>query len=169
MCHAASWLIDGERKPPHGPGFWKWASICSANIPGMLVSTCHSYKIHKPYQYQCIDCKHVYGRHSKRSNFVENKCCGICKGKLEFSGKYNSDGTVSRKISFRSNFFFAPRSIKAMLFSLIFCMYRLGIFLHIHHLTTIHFIFAAQEAEKRNCPGLKNLFWQYWTNLFCPF
>ena len=113
MCHAASWLIDGERKPPHGPGFWKWASICSANIPGMLVSTCHSYKIHKPYQYQCIDCKHVYGRHSKRSNFVENKCCGICKGKLEFSGKYNSDGTVSRKITFCSNFYFCSKKYQS--------------------------------------------------------
>ena len=98
MCHTASWLIDGEMKPPHGPGFWKWASICSASIPGMLVSTCHSYEIHRPYQYQCMDCKHVYGRHSKRGNVVESQRCGICKGRLEFSGVFNSDGTVRENI-----------------------------------------------------------------------
>ena len=25
MCHAAAWLLDGQKKPPHGPSFWKWA------------------------------------------------------------------------------------------------------------------------------------------------
>ena len=108
MCHAASWLIDGERKPPHGPGFWKWASICSANIPGMQVSTCHTYKIHKPYKFECVDCKQSYGRHSKNGINLDKKCCGVCKGKLEYSGTFNSDGTVRtvRAISISDLFFY---------------------------------------------------------------
>mmetsp|Transcript_24918 Transcript_24918/g.23913 ORF Transcript_24918/g.23913 Transcript_24918/m.23913 type:complete len:265 (-) Transcript_24918:284-1078(-) len=93
MCHAAAYIIDGERKPPHGACFWKWASICSANIPGMVVTTCHSYAIHKPYQFQCVDCQKVYGRHSKRGVDIIKHCCGVCKGKLEFTGIFNSDGT----------------------------------------------------------------------------
>lgn len=94
MCHAAAWLIDGQRKPPHGGAFWKWASICSANIPGMTVTTCHSYEIHRPYKFQCRECKMNYGRHSKSIN-LEKQCCGVCRGKLEFIGVFNSDGTVS--------------------------------------------------------------------------
>ena len=95
MCHTAAWLIDGERKPPHGACFWKWASICSANIPGMMVATCHNYAIHKPYQFRCIDCHQIYGRHSKKGIQLEKQCCGKCKGKLEYVGLFNSDGTVS--------------------------------------------------------------------------
>ena len=94
MCHAAAWFIDGTRKPPHGQSFWKWASICSANIPGAVVTTCHSYQIHKPFQFECVDCHTKYGRHSKSID-VKKHCCGVCKGKLEFVGTFNSDGTVS--------------------------------------------------------------------------
>lgn len=97
MCHAAAWFIDGTRKPPHGQSFWKWASICSANIPGAVVTTCHSYQIHKPYQFECVDCHTKYGRHSKSID-VTKHCCGVCKGKLEFIGTFASDGTVSNAI-----------------------------------------------------------------------
>ncbi len=94
MCHAAAWFIDGTRKPPHGQSFWKWAAICSANIPGAVVTTCHSYQIHKPFQFECVDCHTKYGRHSKSID-VKKHCCGVCKGKLEFKGTFSSDGTVS--------------------------------------------------------------------------
>ena len=41
------------------------------------------------------------------------------------------------------------------------CTYHLGMFLRIPHLNTIHFDFAAQEAEKCNCTGLTNLLWPF--------
>ena len=94
MCHASTWIIDGVRKPPHGKSFWKWASICSANIPGMVVTTCHSYDIYKPYKFECVNCQASYGRHSKRGIDIEKKCCGVCRGKLQYVGMINSDGTV---------------------------------------------------------------------------
>ena len=94
MCHSAAWLVDGERKPPHGPEFWKWASISSAALPGMLVTTCHSYVIHKPYQFMCVDCKHSYGRHSRKGVDLERQCCGICKGRLNYMGVFDANGKV---------------------------------------------------------------------------
>ena len=39
------------------------AAICSANIPGIVVTTCHNYQIHKPFQFKCMECKAAYGRH----------------------------------------------------------------------------------------------------------
>ena len=52
MCHVAAWLLDGQKKPPHGPSFWKWASIASARS-GLPVSTCHNYDVHRPFMWVC--------------------------------------------------------------------------------------------------------------------
>ena len=99
MCNSAAWLVDGERKPPHGPEFRKWASISSAAIPGMLVSTCHNYVIHKPYRFMCQECKHIYGRHSKKGVDLERQCCGICKGRLAYMGVFDNNGKVCKQSS----------------------------------------------------------------------
>ena len=96
MCHAAAWFIDNTRKPPHGASFWKWASISSAST-GLTVTTCHSYVIHKPYVFQCVNatCQTKYGRHSKSID-TSKHCCGVCRGKLEYVGTFNADGTPKR-------------------------------------------------------------------------
>ena len=35
MCHAAGWLISGERNPPHGRAFWMWAGIAGSFSPSL--------------------------------------------------------------------------------------------------------------------------------------
>lgn len=69
MCHAAAWLIDGVCKPPHGETFWKWARRLERLVPGISVTTCHSYEINTPFKFMCTNdsCCKVYSRHSKKS------------------------------------------------------------------------------------------------------
>lgn len=68
MCHAAAWLIDGSRNPPHGDVFWKWARLAEKRSPGLRLTTCHSYEINQPYKFTCTNsnCGVVIGRHSKK-------------------------------------------------------------------------------------------------------
>ena len=67
MCHVAAWLLDHNRKPPHGPVFWKWASIAFQKV-GVEVTTCHNYEIHRPFKFQCTssECGKIYTRNSKK-------------------------------------------------------------------------------------------------------
>lgn len=98
MCHVASWLVDGERKPPHGPSFWKWARVCENSITGSQVTTCHSYDIHKPYKFKCANesCQIMYSRHSKKGIDINRHRCGQCKSRLEYMGNFTSDGKLKQ-------------------------------------------------------------------------
>lgn len=49
MVHAAAWIVDGQCKPPHGKFFWKWARIAMKEVPGIAVTTTHSYEIEYKY------------------------------------------------------------------------------------------------------------------------
>ena len=95
MCHAAAWLVDHVAKPPHGDVFKKWAKMAMQTYPGTNVSTCHAYAIHTPFKWKCTQtwCEQEYGRHSKSID-VEKKRCGLCGGRLEFMGKFTSDGVL---------------------------------------------------------------------------
>ena len=95
MCHAAAWLVDGQKKPPHGPAFWKWASIAGARSGGYLVTTCHNYDIHRPFKWQCTNkqCGLEYTRHSKKGIDPLRHRCGKCRGRIEFVGAFNADMT----------------------------------------------------------------------------
>lgn len=95
MCHAAAWLVDGEKKPPHGPAFWKWASIAGARSGGILVTTCHNYDIHRPFKWVCANnlCGIEYTRHSKKGIDPLRHRCGKCRGKIAFVGAFNADMT----------------------------------------------------------------------------
>jgi predicted SprT family Zn-dependent metalloprotease len=95
MCHAAAWLVDHVAKPPHGDVFKKWAKLAMQTYPGTNVSTCHAYAIHTPFKWKCTQtwCEQEYGRHSKSID-VEKKRCGLCGGRLEFMGKFTSDGVL---------------------------------------------------------------------------
>ena len=96
MCHVAAWLLDGERKPPHGPAFWKYAKLATTAFPSLAVTTCHSYSVHKPHKFQCTDvsCATEYTRHSKKGIDLERHRCGICKSKLEYLGYCNAEGAI---------------------------------------------------------------------------
>eukprot|EP00923_Selenidium_pygospionis_P055077 GHVN01096052.1.p1 GENE.GHVN01096052.1~~GHVN01096052.1.p1 ORF type:complete len:851 (-),score=202.76 GHVN01096052.1:1642-4194(-) len=93
-CHVAQFLIDGELKPPHGSAFMKWARSATRVYPSLAVTVRHTYDIHCPHQYTCVQCGHIYGRHSKSID-TDRMRCGKehCKGRLEYEGHYKPDGT----------------------------------------------------------------------------
>jgi predicted SprT family Zn-dependent metalloprotease len=54
LCHVAAWVLPPHvAKPPHGPAFKRWASAAAAAYPDIPVTTCHTYDIHMPFQWQC--------------------------------------------------------------------------------------------------------------------
>ena len=85
LCHVAAWVVDGVRKPPHGPIFKKWGKRCTKIYPDLAVSRCHNYSIEFKYIYRCINygssCEWEMGRHSKSVN-TKKMCCGRCRGKI---------------------------------------------------------------------------------------
>jgi predicted SprT family Zn-dependent metalloprotease len=56
MVHAAAWIIDGVANPPHGDGFWKWARIAMKKVPGIVVTTTHSYEIQYKFAWVSYSC-----------------------------------------------------------------------------------------------------------------
>ena len=36
---------------PHGDAFWRWAKRFERKVPGMAVTTCHSYEIFYKFRY----------------------------------------------------------------------------------------------------------------------
>ena len=95
MCHAGQWLIDGSRKPPHGEAFWRWAKAFEMAVPGLVVSTCHSYDIFYKYRYGCLACGNEFGRQSKSID-IERQRCARCHGSLKLLGTFNRDGTPAK-------------------------------------------------------------------------
>jgi predicted SprT family Zn-dependent metalloprotease len=83
MCHAAAWLIDGQCKPPHGAVFQRWAARVTAVHADWQIKTCHTYQIRFAYQWQCVLCEKIIGRHSAKSIDIERHQCGTCGGRLE--------------------------------------------------------------------------------------
>ena len=98
LCHAAAWLLDGSNKPPHGPAFRKWANKAMDALPGLDVSTCHSYDIAFKFNYACTTswCGQQYGRHSDSIN-TGKQACGVCGGALKLLPRLKADGTPVAK------------------------------------------------------------------------
>jgi predicted SprT family Zn-dependent metalloprotease len=85
LCHAAAWIVDGYQSPPHGAGFQKWAQrAMRAALPGVPVTTTHSYEISYKYAWACTSatCSVVVGRQS-RSIDIKRQVCGRCKSRLQ--------------------------------------------------------------------------------------
>lgn len=80
MCHAAAWIVDETKKPPHGKTFKKWAALFTRFDSTIQVTTCHSYDIRYKFAYTCVVCGHTWGRHSKSIDTAKTKCS--CGGKL---------------------------------------------------------------------------------------
>ncbi|XP_069362681.1 germ cell nuclear acidic-1 protein-like [Maniola hyperantus] len=95
MCHAATWLIDGELRAGHGPVWKKWASRALRKFPELgEISRCHDMEIHYKYSYKCTKCGYSIKRHSKSID-ITKKCCGYCRGQFEIIvNRKNKDGVV---------------------------------------------------------------------------
>ncbi|KAL4712499.1 hypothetical protein ACJJTC_007515 [Scirpophaga incertulas] len=95
LCHAATWLVDGELKAGHGPLWKKWATHALRKLPELgEISRCHSMQIHFKYSYKCTKCGYSIQRHSKSID-VSKKCCGYCRGTFEvIVNKKNKDGVI---------------------------------------------------------------------------
>ena len=72
----------------------------------MLITTCHSYNVHKPFKFVCtnIRCKLEYNRHSKKGIDVDRHRCGKCRSKIEFQGQFEADGLTPKKVRAASGF-----------------------------------------------------------------
>ncbi|CAD7697766.1 unnamed protein product [Ostreobium quekettii] len=93
MCHAAAWVIDHVAQPPHGRTFYKWGERVQRKYPDLEITRCHTYSIHKAFQWQCTQCGVQYKRHSK-SIKEDKQVCGVCKGRLQYLGKFSPHGSV---------------------------------------------------------------------------
>ncbi|CAF4902689.1 unnamed protein product [Pieris macdunnoughi] len=95
MCHAATWILDGELKAGHGPLWVKWCKVALRVFPELEeISRCHELEIHYKYSYKCQQCGYSIKRHSKSID-VTKKCCGYCRGTFEIIvNKKNKDGVV---------------------------------------------------------------------------
>ncbi|XP_050357116.1 germ cell nuclear acidic protein-like [Nymphalis io] len=95
LCHAATWLIDGELRAGHGPLWKKWATQALKKFPELgEISRCHNMEIHYKYAYKCTKCGYSIKRHSKSID-ITKKCCGYCRGKFEIIvNKKNKDGVI---------------------------------------------------------------------------
>ncbi|XP_023952049.2 germ cell nuclear acidic protein [Bicyclus anynana] len=96
MCHAATWLIDGELRAGHGPVWKKWASRALRKFPELgEISRCHDMEIHYKYCYKCTKCGYSIKRHSKSID-ITKRCCGYCRGTFEITvNKKNKDGVIT--------------------------------------------------------------------------
>ncbi|KAK9861778.1 hypothetical protein WJX84_009911 [Apatococcus fuscideae] len=97
MCHAGAWLIGKIAKPPHGAAFQKWVGRFRHVRPDLNITTCHSYKIHYAFRWQCTNaaCRRIFKRHSNSID-VAKQVCGACKSKLQSLGRFQADGTPAR-------------------------------------------------------------------------
>ena len=51
----------------------------------------------RAHRFECTQCSGKYARHSKKGIDIESKVCGKCKGRLEYVGCFNRDGTPMKK------------------------------------------------------------------------
>ncbi|CAH2099246.1 unnamed protein product [Euphydryas editha] len=95
LCHAATWIIDGELRAGHGPLWKKWAEKALRKFPELgEISRCHNMEIHYKYSYKCTRCGYSIKRHSKSIDTTK-KCCGYCRGTFEIIvNKKNKDGVI---------------------------------------------------------------------------
>ncbi|KAF8588459.1 hypothetical protein K439DRAFT_1384518 [Ramaria rubella] len=78
MCHLAVWVLDNDpHERGHGPQFKTWAARVTKARPEIVISTKHTYEINYKFNWECVECGKVYGRHSNSIN-VEKSACGVC-------------------------------------------------------------------------------------------
>ncbi|GAB1317634.1 HMG box-containing protein [Madurella fahalii] len=103
FCHAATYMISGVTKNPHGPEFKAWGDKCSRAFSGrgINVTTKHSYEIDFKYVWECVECAYEYKRHSKSINPARHRC-GKCKSELKQTKpvpRKNKEGDGPQKVT----------------------------------------------------------------------
>ncbi|ORX47563.1 hypothetical protein BCR36DRAFT_92712 [Piromyces finnis] len=91
MCHVAVFLIDDVKEEKHGNHFKYWGRKAESCYSDIKVTTYHSYEIDYKYKYQCQNCGHIYGRHSKSIDVNKARC--QCSGELILMKRLKKDGT----------------------------------------------------------------------------
>ena len=75
MCHIAVNTIGFycPNVKPHGAEFFRWANKVNFHVPGAVTGACHSYDIHKPHKFSCVNdtCGVAFYRHSKKGLDIE--------------------------------------------------------------------------------------------------
>jgi hypothetical protein len=118
LCHAAAWIIEGIKKPPHGEAFQRWGQRAFL-ITGLPVTRCHNYNVSYKHNWKCVGnstttttttattkttnhmpqdkssksskgCGAVIGRHSKSID-VTKQICARCRGKLQYVGRNSTN------------------------------------------------------------------------------
>ncbi|KAF8344059.1 SprT-like family-domain-containing protein [Cantharellus anzutake] len=82
MCHLAVWLIDEAKDGGHGRPFNAWAKRVMRAQNDIHITSRHSYQIVYRYEWKCVACNQIYGRHSKSID-TSTQRCGVCKGELK--------------------------------------------------------------------------------------
>lgn len=104
MCHAATWLFDGEEG--HGRTWKAWAGKANKIFRELpKINVCHQYQIEYKYTYRCETCGKESKAHSK-SKKVENIRCRYCKGaiKILLNRKDKEGNIVSAPVKKASGF-----------------------------------------------------------------
>lgn len=93
MCHAATWIFDGETG--HGMTWKTWTIRARKVFPELPeINVCHQYKIEYKYTYRCKLCNAESHAHSK-SKKVENIRCRFCHGSIQILlNKKDKEGNV---------------------------------------------------------------------------
>jgi predicted SprT family Zn-dependent metalloprotease len=94
MAHVAAWAIDRDFERAHGATFHRWSRLFEARVPGIAITTRHSYGPAVPQcRWVCENaaCARLYSR-SKMSIDVRRHVCGACRGRLLFQGRFTADG-----------------------------------------------------------------------------
>ena len=82
MCHAAAWIVDGEKKG-HAGHWRRWTERAVQALPELpKVTVRHDYNIEYKYTYQCTKCAAKTQMHSKTKK-AENIRCRFCHGDIE--------------------------------------------------------------------------------------
>ncbi|KAF8665092.1 hypothetical protein AX16_000560 [Volvariella volvacea WC 439] len=78
MCHLATWTIDNNPKEGHGRLWTKWTKKVMKKRPDIDITTKHDYEISYPFEWECENCKKIYGRFTK--SIRPDECvCGVCR------------------------------------------------------------------------------------------
>lgn len=85
MCHYAQFALDKTdfRRIGHGPDFKRWAQVVMARMPGVSITTRHSYEVHKKYSWICSKCSRV-----NKSHTLGKRKCLKCKEKVIIGGNF---------------------------------------------------------------------------------
>lgn len=82
MCHAAAWIVDGEKKG-HAGHWRRWTEAAVRALPELpKITVRHDYNIEYKYTYQCTKCSAKTQMHSKTKK-AENIRCRFCHGDIE--------------------------------------------------------------------------------------